>query len=100
MIILTDGEDQGSQLKIQDAVEAVQKSDSIVYVLLCADRGFYGFGGYSREGQMKTLTEETRARVIGVPNKMAKLRQAVADVAQERRGPCHLGHTPHTAALG
>src|SRR5437763_9041798 len=35
MIILTDGEDQGSQLKIQDAVEAAQKSDSIVYVLLC-----------------------------------------------------------------
>src|SRR5579885_1324774 len=44
MIILTDGEDQGSQLKIQDAIEAAQKADSIVYVLLCADRGFYGMG--------------------------------------------------------
>src|SRR5438270_9524063 len=42
MIILTDGEDQGGQLKIHDAAEAAQKSDSIVYVLLCADRGFYG----------------------------------------------------------
>ncbi len=41
MILLTDGEDQGSQLKIKDAIEAAQKSDSIVYVLLCADRGFY-----------------------------------------------------------
>src|SRR5256885_10134846 len=64
MIILTDGEDQGSQLKIQDAVEAAQKSGSIVYVLLCADRGFYGFGGYSGEGQMKKLTQETGGRVI------------------------------------
>src|SRR5437870_12582784 len=47
MIILTDGEDQGSQLRIKDAIEAAQKADSICYVLLIADRGFYGFGGYS-----------------------------------------------------
>src|SRR5271169_2092577 len=40
MILLTDGQDEGSQLKIQDAVEAAQKADAIVYVLLCADRGF------------------------------------------------------------
>src|SRR5580692_2405895 len=47
MILLTDGQDEGSQLKIKDAIEAAQKSDSIVYVLLCADRGFYGgFGDY------------------------------------------------------
>src|SRR5579872_2764405 len=38
MILLTDGQDEGSRLKIQDAIEAAQKSDSIVYVLLCADR--------------------------------------------------------------
>src|SRR6266436_5541190 len=43
MILLTDGEDQGSQLKINDAIEAAQKADSICYVLLIADRGFYGF---------------------------------------------------------
>ena len=42
MILLTDGEDEGSRLKIQDAIEAAQKADAIVYVLLCADRGFYG----------------------------------------------------------
>src|SRR5271170_2362886 len=42
MILLTDGEDEGSRLKIKDAMEAAQKADAIVYVLLCADRGFYG----------------------------------------------------------
>src|ERR1700747_496123 len=47
MRLLSDGEDQGSQLRIKDAIEAAQKSDSICYVLLIADRGFYGFGGYS-----------------------------------------------------
>jgi hypothetical protein len=45
MILLTDGEDEGSRLKIKDAIEAAQKADAICYVLLIADRGFYGFGG-------------------------------------------------------
>ena len=99
MIILTDGEDQGSQLKIQDAVEAAQKSDSIVYVLLCADRGFYGFGGYSGEGQTKKLTQETGGRVIEVGNKMDKLKQAFDQVAQELRSQYNVGYTPTNAAL-
>src|SRR5215469_12375169 len=38
MILLTDGQDEGSKLKIKDAIEAAQKADAIVYVLLCADR--------------------------------------------------------------
>src|SRR5579864_3241135 len=35
MVLLTDGQDEGSRLKIQDAIEAAQKADSIIYVLLC-----------------------------------------------------------------
>ena len=42
MVLLTDGEDEGSRLKIKDAIEAAQKADAICYVLLIADRGFYG----------------------------------------------------------
>jgi VWFA-related protein len=99
MVILTDGEDQGSQLRIQDAIEAAQKSDSIVYVLLCADRGFYGFGGYSGEGQMKKLTQETGGRVIEVGNKMDKLKQAFDQISQELRSQYNVGYTPSNAAL-
>src|SRR3984893_2261218 len=66
MILLTDGEDQGSQYRVRDAVEAAQKADTIVYVLLCADRGFYGFGGYSGDSEMKKMTEETGGRLIEV----------------------------------
>ena len=56
MILLTDGEDEGSRLKIKDAIEAAQKADAICYVLLIADRGFYGFGGYHGDFEMKKLT--------------------------------------------
>jgi VWFA-related protein len=92
MILLTDGEDQGSQLKLRDAVEAAQKSDSIVYVLLCADRGFYGFGGYSGEGEMKKLTQETGGRVIDVGNKPEKLRDAFDQIAKELRSQYNIGY--------
>jgi VWFA-related protein len=94
MILLTDGEDQGSQYKVQDAIEAAQKSDTIVYVLLCADRGFYGFGGYSGDSEMKKLTTETGGRVIEVGNKTEKLKAAFDQISQELRSQYNIGYIP------
>jgi VWFA-related protein len=99
MILLTDGEDQGSQLKINDAIEAAQKADSICYVLLIADRGFYGFGGYSGDREMKKLAAETGGRVIDVGNKADKLKEAFDQIAQELRSQYNIGYTPSNAAL-
>ena len=96
MILLTDGEDEGSQLKIKDAIEAAQKADSIVYVLLCADRGFYGSQGvfYSGEGEMRKLTEQTGGRMINVGNKFDKLKEAFDQIAAELRSQYNIGYTP------
>jgi VWFA-related protein len=94
MILLTDGEDQGSQEHIKDAIEAAQKADAICYVLLIADRGFYGFGGYSGDSEMKKLSSETGGRVIEVGNKMDKLRDAFDQIAKELRSQYNIGYTP------
>ncbi len=96
MILLTDGQDEGSRLKIQDAIEAAQKADAIIYVLLCADRGFYGgFSmGYSGEGDMRKLTEQTGGRVINVGNKFDKLKDAFDQIAKELRSQYNIGYTP------
>jgi VWFA-related protein len=94
MILLTDGEDQGSQYKIKDAIEAAQKADAIVYVLLCADRGFYGFGGYGGDREMKKMTAETGGRVIEVGNKTEKLKAAFDQISQELRSQYNIGYTP------
>jgi VWFA-related protein len=91
MILLTDGEDEGSKLKIKDAIEAAQKADAIVYVLLCADRGFYGGMGYSGEYDMRKLTEATGGRVINVGNKFDKLRDAFDQIAAELRSQYNIG---------
>jgi VWFA-related protein len=101
MILLTDGEDEGSQLKLKDAIESAQKADAIVYVLLCADRGFYGTFqvGYSGEEEMRKLTEATGGRVINVGNKFDKLRDAFSQIAAELRSQYNLGYTPTNAVL-
>lgn len=98
MILLTDGEDQGSQLKNRDAIEAAQKADSIVYVLLIADRGFYGMGGYSGDSEMKKLCAETGGRVIEVGNKFDKLKDAFDQIARELRSQYNIGYTPTNRA--
>ena len=38
IIILTDGEDEGSREKIGDAIAAANRNNVIIYVILCADR--------------------------------------------------------------
>ena len=93
MILLTDGEDQGSRLRIKDAVEAAQKADAISYVLLIADRGFYGGFGYSGDRDMKQLTQETGGRMIEVGNKVEKLRQAFDQISNELRSQYNIGYT-------
>jgi VWFA-related protein len=97
MILLTDGEDEGSKLKIQEAIEAAQKSDAICYVLLIADRGgaWGGFGG----GEMNKLSKETGGRVIEVGNKFDKLKEGFDQIARELRSQYNLGYTPTNPKL-
>lgn len=101
MILLTDGQDEGSKLKIQDAIEAAQKADAIVYVLLCADRGGYFMSGmsYNGEGEMDKLTKQTGGRVINVGNKFDKLREAFDQIASELRSQYNIGYTPTNIKL-
>jgi VWFA-related protein len=94
MILLTDGEDVGSRVKIKEAIEAAQKADAICYVLLIADRGFYGMGGYGGDSAMKKLAQETGGRVIEVGNKIDKLKQAFEQISQELRSQYNIGYTP------
>ena len=97
MIVFTDGEDQGSRLRIQDAIEAAQKADTICYVILIADRGGW-YQGYGF-GDMSKLAEQTGGRVIEVGNKQEKLRQAFDQIQNELRSQYNLGYTPTNTKL-
>ncbi len=101
IILLTDGQDEGSRMKISDAFAAAQRSNVIVYVILIADRGFYGgFGmGYSGYSAMKKLTEETGGRLIDVGNNAPKLEAAFSQIEDELRTQYVATYTPSNTKL-
>ena len=99
MILLTDGEDEGSRHKIQDAITAAQKSNVILYTILIADRGFYGGFGYSGYSAMKKLTEETGGRLIDVGNNGKKLEDAFQQIEDELRTQYVATYTPLNTKL-
>src|SRR5215471_7570220 len=98
MILLTDGQDYGSQYTIKDAIEAAQKADTILYVLLVADRNAYGFGEYGGDSAMKKMTAETGGRVIDVGSKPEKLKAAFDQIAKELRSQYNIGYVPINTA--
>lgn len=85
MVILTDGDDVGSKLRLKDAIEAAQKADVVSYVLLITDPRYP-----SNYGDMNKLCEQTGGRVIEVrnPNKLDK---AFAEIAAELRSQYSIG---------
>src|SRR3984885_7171724 len=87
LVLLTDGGDQGSQETLKSSIEAAQKANAIVYVILIADRGFYGgFSmGYSGDSDMERLAKETGGRVINVGNNGKKLQEAFDQIQDELR---------------
>ena len=101
IIMLTDGGEQGSQETLKTATEAAQKANAIVYVILIADRGFYGgFGGiYTGDRDMQQLTEATGGRVINVGNNGKRLEDAFNQIQDELRTQYLLSYRPKNTAF-
>src|SRR5215831_11004146 len=87
MIILTDGVDQGSRVKLREALEAAQKADVICYVLLLFDPR-YG----SDMSDMSHLAEQTGGRAISVGH-ADNLGKAFRQISEELRTQYSLGYT-------
>jgi VWFA-related protein len=96
LVMLTDGGDQGSQETLKSSIEAAQKANAIVYVILIADRGFYGGFqmGYTGDRDMEKLATETGGRVINVGNNGRKLEDAFDQIQDELRTQYLLSYTP------
>lgn len=101
LVMLTDGGDQGSQETLKTATEAAQKANAIVYVILIADRGFYGgiSIGYSGDRDMEKLASDTGGRVINVGNNGKKLEEAFNQIQDELRTQYLASYTPTNLKL-
>ena len=100
LILLTDGEDQGSKVKLETALEAAQKSDVIIYSIDISDRAFYGGQGmgYSGDSVLRKFSEETGGRVIQA-NNAKDTSVAFQQIARELRTQYLLGYTPTNTKL-
>src|SRR5215469_8354969 len=96
VIVLTDAVDEGSRLRVQDAVEAAQRADAVIHVLLISDPGVYGFGGgFGNPGPSvaKKMADDTGGRVIDVHNSKS-LEKAFDEISEELRSQYVLGYYP------
>ncbi len=75
----------------------------MVYVLLIADRPFYGGGnfniGYTGDSAMRNLADATGGRVINVGNNGKKMEDAFAQLEDELRTQYIASYTPTNTKL-
>ncbi len=99
IIVISDGVDYGSDTKEDEALEAAQRSDTIIYAIGIADPQFYQgyYGQYRGDEVLKKLARETGGRAI-FPRKTSDLQDAFDQIAAELRSQYSLGYTPANAA--
>jgi VWFA-related protein len=93
IVIVTDAQDEGSKVRIEEAVEAAQRTDTVIHVILVADP-HYG----ANSGAAKKLADETGGRVLSASNDK-KLMQAFDEISEELRSQYTLGYYPSNSAL-
>jgi len=93
VLIVTDAQDEGSKVRLEEAVEAAQRTDTVVHILLVADPHFGGGNG----GVAHKLTEETGGRTISV-NSEKHLGEAFDQISEELRSQYTLGYYPTNSA--
>ena len=95
LVLITDGVDQGSRYKIQDALRAAQRADTIIYSIEYYDAAAYGYGiGAGGGGSvLKRLADETGGRVFHV-SRRHPLTEAFEEVQQEMRYQYAIGYLP------
>ena len=95
MILITDGEDQGSTYKVRDAIEAAQRSDSIIYSIYYVDRAFYAqagmWGGGGGKSDLDKMSQETGGHVFTVDRKHP-LSQIFNQIQEELRNQYSIGY--------
>lgn len=100
LILITDGVDQGSRLTRDQAVEAAQKADAVIYSIDYYDPSAYGpfgFGGGGGESELRRMSDETGGHVFKVDRKHS-LDEVFQELQDEMRSQYSIGYTPINSA--
>jgi VWFA-related protein len=97
IVVITDGVDQGSRMTRNQAIEAAQKADAVIYSIEYYDPGAYGrfmtFGGSGGEGELHKMSDETGGHVYKV-DRSHPLDMVFRELQDEMRSQYSIGYTP------
>jgi VWFA-related protein len=92
LVIITDADDQGSKVRLEEAIEAAQRTNTVVHILLVHDPGFDW-----RPDVAHKLADATGGRVIEVSSEK-HLEQAFDQISEELRSEYTIGYYPTNSA--
>ena len=93
IILLTDGEDTSSHMKMHEAIERAQKTDAFIYAIGIGDR--YSFN--VDEGSLRKIAEQTGGRAY-FPKHERDLRDAFAQIQRDLREQYLVAYSPTNKA--
>lgn len=93
IILLSDGEDTISQVKMHEAIERAQKADALIYTIGIGDS--YTFG--VNEGALRKIAEHTGGRAY-FPRSERELREAFAQIQRDLREQYLVAYAPSNKA--
>jgi VWFA-related protein len=87
MLIISDGLDNGSRMHLEEALEAVQETNTIVYAI-CYDQKFFGCEF------LKSLAEPTGGRMFDAGKRRKSLGEIYQSIEDELRSQYAIGYVP------
>src|SRR5215204_4225714 len=93
IILLTDGVDTSSRVKMHDAIERAQKADALIYAIGIGDR--YSFN--VNEGSLRKIAEQTGGRAY-FPRHERDLRDAFTQIQRDLREQYLVAYSPNNKA--
>src|SRR4030095_7820234 len=93
IILLTDGVDTSSRMKMHEAIERAQKADALIYAIGIGDR--YSFN--VNEGSLRTLTAQPGGRAY-LPRNERDLQDAFAQIQRDLREQYLVAYSPSNKA--
>ncbi len=87
MVVITDGDDTSSKVRKEEAIEAAQRSDTLIYGIGVRSRGFsHDFG------VLKKFAEETGGEFFSPNAKLDEIREAFRSIGEDIQGQYNLAY--------
>lgn len=93
IILLTDGDDTSSQVKVHEAIEGAQKADALIYAIGIGD----SYQGGVQTGTLEKITGQTGGRAY-FPRSERELRDAFAQIQRDLREQYLVAYSPSNKA--